>query len=120
MVTPESAPWLGPRVPGAWPGSDIKGMHKDTLGSDGQQLTGEAAEETGGGVWAREEGEALGPFLLGSSFVARGSCLGVSTLKWGLWTPVEQCHVFSDPCAMAVVTAVPGLLSECKLLRVEH
>ena len=83
MVTPESAPWLGPRFPGAWPGSDIKRMHKDTLGSDGQQLTGEAAEETGGGVWAREEGEALGPFLLGSSFVARGSCPGCEYVKMG-------------------------------------
>ena len=83
MVTPESAPWLGPRFPGAWPESDIKRMHKDTLGSDGQQLTGEAAEETGGGVWAREEGEALGPFLLGSSFVARGSCPGCEYVKMG-------------------------------------
>lgn len=45
-------------------------MHKDTLESDGWQLTGEAVEETGGGVRAREEGEALGPFLLGFSLVA--------------------------------------------------
>ena len=32
----------------------------------------------------------------------------------------NKCHVFSDPWATAVVTTVPGLLSECKLLRVEH
>lgn len=83
VVTPESAQWLGPRVPGAWPGSDIKGMHKDTLGSDGWQFTGEAAEETGGGVWAREEGEALGPFLLGFFSVARGSGPGCEYVKMG-------------------------------------
>lgn len=61
----------------------------------------------GGGVW---EGNSPGSVLLGFPWMLTDQQV----------TNINKCHVASDPRVTAVITTVPGLLPEFRVLRAEH
>ena len=73
----------------------------------------------GRGRRARLWGQSCSGFL----WWLKALAVGVSPFKDGALEEQQvrnKCYVVSDRWVTAVVTRVPGLLSECRVLRAEH